>query len=345
MPKKRKPSPSDMRALVQALRQVGASVEVSSADLEVQVGAGRGVTVRPVVRSVLSAGRAADVVRTLERVGGVVPAVIAPKIPAPAREVLNEAGVGWFDRRGHVRLVAPGLLIDTDVPPALDGATSPAFPAGRTGLGAAVSLLITAASPGGDDWAAIAPTVTEVADLSGVAVSGASTALKTFRTLGYLDGDGRPVVPDLFWATAEHWARRWVSLARPVDSDPRLAVQLGANLDDLGQGGWCLGGDAAAAAWGAPIVGGDVGARQWYVPTDDVLDTLRWTLGEIDPGGRAADLVAVAPTPAVCRRRVDRSVGAPVEPLAAAALDLALDQARGPETLEQWEPDAGVRVW
>jgi hypothetical protein len=59
----------------------------------------------------------------------------------------------------------------------------------------------------------------------------------------------------------------------------------------------------------------------------------------------AAALVAVAPTPVICGYRVDRGIGAPVEPLVAAALDLALDQARGPETLEQWDPAAGRRVW
>ena len=180
---------------------------------------------------------------------------------------------------------------------------------------------------------------------SGVAVSGASTVLKTLRALGYLNGDGSPVVPDLFWATTEHWAPRWVGLAQPIDADPRLIAELGANLDDLDQLGWCVAGDAAAAAWQAPIVGGDMGARQWYVPSLDALDMLRWTLGEPAPGERALDLVAVAPTPVVCRRRADRGIGVPVEPLVAAALDLSLDQARGHETLEQWEPDSGHRVW
>jgi hypothetical protein len=194
-------------------------------------------------------------------------------------------------------------------------------------------------------WHSIAPTTTEIANLSGVATSGASTALKTFRDLGYLNGDGSPVVPDLFWATVEHWAPRWVSLAKPVDADHKLLAQLDANLDDLDALGWCVAGDVAAAAWHAPSVGGDIGARQWYVPSADVLDTLRWTLGEPVPGQRAAAFVAVAPTSVICRRRADRAIGVPVEPLVGAALDLALDQARGHETLEQWDPDSGHRVW
>jgi hypothetical protein len=173
----------------------------------------------------------------------------------------------------------------------------------------------------------------------------ASTVLKTFRALGYLNGDGGPVVPDLFWATVEHWAPRWVGLAQPIDADRRLVAELDANLDNLDRLGWCVAGDAAAAAWQAPIVGGDIGVLQWYVPSLEALDTLRWTLGEPAPGERAAAFVAVAPTPVVCRRRADRGVGVPVEPLAAAALDLSLDQARGHEILEQWQPDPEHRVW
>ena len=182
-------------------------------------------------------------------------------------------------------------------------------------------------------------------ELAGVAVSGASTSLKTFRQLGYLNGDGSPVVPDLFWATVDHWTPRWVPLAKAIDSDAGLLERLDANLDDLDVRGWCLGGDHAAAAWHAPIVGGDIGPRQWYVPTADVLDALRWTLGEAPPGQAPADYVAVAPTPVVCHRRVRLGPAEPIEPLVAAALDLALDQARGPETLEAWEPDNGRRVW
>jgi hypothetical protein len=272
--------------------------------------------------------------------------VIADKIPGPARVVLTKAGVGWFDRRGHVRLGGPGLLIDADVPAGSASAPPPTFPSGRTGVGSAVALLVARAAAADDHaWETVAPTVTEIADLAGVAVSGASTALKTFRQLGYLNGDGSPVVPDLFWATVEFWSHPWVSLAQPIDADGGLAADLGANLDDLNRTGWCLAGDAAAAAWHAPIVGGDIGARQWYVPSLDAVDTLRWTLGEPGAGERASAYVWVAPTPVVCRRRVDRGVSVPVEPLAAAALDLALDQARGQESLDQWVPESGHRVW
>jgi len=334
------------REVMDVLRQLGVAVTDSVEGLEVAVGDGPAVLVRPVWRSVLSAGRAEDAIRAVRDGAPGTPMVIADKIPAPAREALTNAGVAWFDRRGHLRLTGDGLLIDADVPSPVAAPPRPTFPSGRTGVGTAVALLVARAAAANESaWKAAAPTVTEIAALAGVAVSGASTALKTFRQLGYLNGDGSPVVPDLFWATVEHWAPQWVGLARPIGSDPRLVERLDANLDHVDRLGWCLAGDAAAAAWHAPIVGGDVGARQWYVPSLDVLDTLRWTLGEPATGEAAADYVAVAPTPVVCRRRVDRGVSAPVEPLAAAALDLALDQARGQESLDQWEPDTGHRVW
>ncbi len=327
------------------LRRLGVAVTESEAGLEVAVGGGPTLLVRPVRRSVLSAGRAQDAIRAVGHGDG-IPLVIADKIPAPAREVLSDSGVGWFDRRGHLRISGPGLLLDADVPPPPAEAARPTYPSGRTGVGTATALLVALAQTADDvPWNAVAPTVTDTARLAGVAVSGASTTLQTFRQLGYLNGDGSPVVPDLFWATVEHWSPQWVSLARPIDCDTRLLERLGANLDDFDQLGWCLAGDAAAGAWHAPIVGGDVGARQWYVPSPDVLDTLRWTLGEPTAGQPAGDYVAVAPTPVLCRRRVDRGVAAPVEPLAGAALDLVLDQARGAESLEGWEPEVGHRVW
>lgn len=32
--------------------------------------------------------------------------------------MLNDAGIGWLDRRGHLRLVTDSLFIDTDIVPA-----------------------------------------------------------------------------------------------------------------------------------------------------------------------------------------------------------------------------------
>ena len=303
MPRAKQSSVKGSSDFVRALRRLGVTASESPAGLEVSVGDGAVVLVRPVTRSVLSAGRAQDVARAVADEGPGVPVVIAEKIPAAARDVLTSAGVGWFDRRGHLRVHAAGLLIDADVPAASAKVPRVIFPSGRTGVGTALALLVAASLPGGDDWSSVSPTVSEIADLAKVAVSGASTALKTFRSLGYLNGDGSPVVPDLFWATVEHWAPQWVGLAQPVDGDPGLVARLDANLDDLDELGWCVAGDAAAAAWHAPTVGGDVGARQWYVPVarrarhvalDPRRDQHRRARGRLRGGGSDAGGVPLA---------------------------------------------------
>ncbi|MBU6215903.1 MAG: hypothetical protein KGR17_04805, partial [Acidobacteria bacterium] len=42
--------------------------------------------------------------------------VVADRISEPGRGVLRDAGWGWLDRRGHVRLWASGARIDSAVP-------------------------------------------------------------------------------------------------------------------------------------------------------------------------------------------------------------------------------------
>ena len=324
------------RDLAEALKSLGVTVIINvDGQLSVAVSGGRPIVFRPVERSVLSAGRAVEIVRSLESGGNVV--VIADKIPAPAREELTTAAVSWFDRRGHIRIMAEGLLIDAGVAAARAEPAPARFPNGRTGVGVALALLNEPKNP---------PAAAEIAALAGVALSGVTASLRTFRKLGLIHTDGAPVIPDLFWATSEHWHPRWVAVAAPVDSDELLIERAEANFDDLDRAGWCLAGDSAASAWNAPIIGGDIGARYWYVPNEEVSNHLRWVLGEPTGAATAADFIAVAPTLAVCRlRRLLHDRVEPVEPLVAAALDLALDSARGTESLHNWNPDQQARVW
>jgi len=39
--------------------------------------------------------------------------LVADRISIPARDVLSSSGIGWSDRRGHIRLRGRGLLIDS----------------------------------------------------------------------------------------------------------------------------------------------------------------------------------------------------------------------------------------
>jgi hypothetical protein len=47
---------------------------------------------------------------------GVVPILVADEVPDPVRRDLDQRNVGWLDRRGHLRLSAPGLVVDAEVP-------------------------------------------------------------------------------------------------------------------------------------------------------------------------------------------------------------------------------------
>jgi hypothetical protein len=47
---------------------------------------------------------------------GVVPILVADEVPASMRTDLHEHGISWLDRRGHLRLTAPGIFVDADVP-------------------------------------------------------------------------------------------------------------------------------------------------------------------------------------------------------------------------------------
>ena len=75
--------------------------------------------------------------RSLPR--GTVPILVSEKITAEARKVLDEAGWSWFDRRGHIRLRAPGVRVNAGVPPETEGSTvrhTGAPLAGRAGISA-----------------------------------------------------------------------------------------------------------------------------------------------------------------------------------------------------------------
>lgn len=98
------------------------------------------------------------------------------------------------------------------------------------------------------------------------------------------------------------------------------------------------------------MLSGDA-APDFYVPDMGTLRLARTLLGDAEFGGHACT-VAVAPAPFVCQHRYDRThvfnnaflAPSPV----VAALDLAVDPARGRETLKVWSrnlPKEVRRVW
>jgi hypothetical protein len=314
----------DLDDLAAALGHVGARVD--------QVGrpAADSLLVRPgpggpaVAVRVRGAARAdpARVARLVEgdRAGGragAVTVVVADLVPDRSRDLLRAAGWGWFDRRGSLRVQAPGLVIDTRVPAAVRPAVTgrPAI-SGRGGTTWAAALLLEAGR---------APVLREVARRSGLAPSTLAAAGRPVRQAGLVDTSGRGRLPELFWALAEAWRPAWTPVATVPPGGAAGAVTAG----------W-----EAARLHGAPVGALTDEPADAYVETPDELARVVRECRRCHPE-LAAARVAVAPTPLVLSTAMRESGAAPgglvVHPLFA-ALDLA-DRPGGADVLARWQPE------
>ena len=268
--------------------------------------------------------------------------VIADRIAADAKRSLRDAGVNYFDRRGELRIVSPPLFVDMLVESALPLADSRSGPLdSQVAKEVSIACLLTPDQPHG---------VREIARYIDRAPSAVSNAMAGLRGDGLLTSAGESMVPDLFHALLMVWRRRAILLAALPGTGTREAKRLGLGLDEPESStGWALTDTRAAASWGIPIVAGGDYPPDFYVPSDFALRAARSHLGEAtDPSSRACT-VAVAPVRLACLRRVDHSHATgerwPVANHIVVALDIAQDRARGPEALEQWQPEGIVRAW
>jgi hypothetical protein len=271
--------------------------------------------------SQVTAARARELVEATADGGALV---VADRITADARALLNAAGWSWLDLRGHLHLRGGGLLIDSAVEAATTSMThrSRSHLRGKAGLAVAYWLC---AHPG----EALSPTG-QSADL-GFAPSTISTATAALADAGLVDEDRRAVQPELFWELAGAWQPQWTWLAaRP---DPEDAPD--------GRRTWVLTGDRVAASQGAPLVTAGEAPLELFVsdPVSVTLATRRY--GSAQPGTGAA-AVAVAPTRQVLTGEGHLD-GWRTAPVLAVALGLAGDPARGREILRDW-PGTG-HVW
>lgn len=254
-------------------------------------------------------------------------ALVADRITSEAREMLDDAGWGWLDRRGHLRLRAPGVLIDTSVEPSAREDAPPREPIrGRAGLAVAYRLLTNPAEP-------ISPTRSSLT----FAPSTISEAVSRLRDTSLLEKDGTPLLPELFWVVADEWRtdRIWLATEPSVDE---------ANGHDLESSGWCVSGTVAAVEWGAPVVSTVGAPPDLYVPGPAALNIAARRYGNARDPYAAAASIAVAPVNDVtAHRERPRSQPWPLAHPVAVALDLAQDRARGREILEDWSPPE--RVW
>jgi len=261
--------------------------------------------------------------------------LVADHITEAARAELTAAGWSWLDRRGHLFLRAPGVMIDRDVGPLPrpnTGTTSEPV-AGASGIAVAYAILLDPAKP------LPVRASRHALGFSPAAISNARAAL---RDAGLLERDGLPVVSELFWALADVWKpeRAWlVNKPKPGDTH--------TNIRDLEQSGWCLTGTAAAVEWGAPVVAVDP-IVDLYVPGPVMVTIAQREYAAARGPADATASIAVAPASLVVNRRLPprRKGRWPLAHPLAVALDLAQDRARGREVLEDWTPPREFRrVW
>lgn len=262
-------------------------------------------------------------------------------ITGPAQEALREAGWGWLDRRGHLFLRGKGIHIDADVSPDHRATAAPhKLISGVAAISWAAALLLSPDDP---------PSMREIARRVSISHSAIVTASKRLRAASLIRADGRPLVPELFWALAEEWHPRPVALAQePPVGDAGAYRALGVNIDEDGPG-WALAGTVGAVTWGAPMAIGSAYPPDFYVPSPTMLRQATRLLGHAPRFEDRACTVAVAPTPLVGTKRHDRNSGEWGHWRFAhglfAALDLAQDRARGTEVLADWNPKDFTRVW
>jgi len=268
--------------------------------------------------------------------------VVAERIAADAKQSLREAGVNYFDRRGELRVVAPPLIVHTNVETTLAAAGIPSGSLdSQVAKEVAIACLLTPDCPHG---------VRRIARYIERAPSAVSKAMARLRDDGLLTSAGEALVPDLFHALLSVWRRRAVLLAALPELGTREARRLGLGLDKPEDStGWALTDTRAAASWGIPIVATGDYPPDFYVPSKSSLRAAHTHLGEATSSALRACTVAVAPVRLACLRRVNhsRTTGEqwPVANHIVVALDIAQDRARGLEALEQWKPEGIARAW
>ena len=142
----------------------------------------------------------ADLRELVERVRGKVPAiVVADRISDAGRAVLRDAGWGWLDRRGHLRVWAPGTRVESPLPMNSSSASRrpPANAWTTVGLEIALVALIQPDEP---------ITARRVAAITGRSVGATHEIIGRFAEAGLIGSQThRPLLPELFWETSAQW--------------------------------------------------------------------------------------------------------------------------------------------
>lgn len=302
------------------------------------------------VKSAVGVGDSGAVIDQLRVYAGEAPALVAAdRIAEGAKERFKDAGIGYYDRRGRLRLVVPGtIIVDAPVRRAVeDSRPSASALRGEAAKEVAIALLSEPQARFG---------VRELARDLGRSPSSISEALRGLQDSGLVTSEREPLIPDLFWELETNWLRRQVPLAgipQPGHEAKTDPLQLGFGSGSAGEEwsldreGWALTDTLGAAAWGMQVVASASYPPDLYVPSPVILQRALATYGRATDLDDRACTVSLAPARFVCRRRFNRpGYTWPVADHVVVALDLAKDQSRGREILDGWKVPEGItRVW
>jgi hypothetical protein len=264
----------------------------------------------------------ADLLALVEERPGRSPAlVVADRISAAGRDVLRAAGWGWLDRRGHVRVWATGVRVESDLPapagaPARRG---PSDPWTTVGLEIALAALLDPDAP---------VTARRVAATIGRSIGATHELIGRFVEVGLVGPKThRPLLPELFWEAAARWPDDgWIGL--PVGLD-EVSARVGAEeLVRVDERAATLGGARLTAV-------GDLPARA-YVASPGALRRAR---SLADRNERTRCWVRTAPVrwlPTNEDHPPDATHAWRVAHPIVCALRLAADPSRGREIVEAW---------
>lgn len=260
--------------------------------------------------------------------------LIADRIVPRVRDQLRDAGWSWLDRRGHLFLLAPGVLIDTAVVP-LDR-VSRVRPVLDTdvGLDVAVAVLTQRHRK---------LSIRALVAFTGRSLGAVHHAIRGLTDDGLIGPDGLPLVPELFWEVSGRW--------QPTRIPLEMAPEPGAAKFDPGSPGegWVLCDTLAANALGAEAVVRGDHPPDFYVPDDRAVRVARQLLGDASTAERRGATVALAPATWTCAHPVNTARHRRMQPTAhpvVVALDLSIDASRGREILDAWTPpEPYARVW
>lgn len=263
----------------------------------------------------------ADLVQLVDHRPGRLPSlVVADRISGPGRDALRAAGWGWLDRRGHLRVWAPGVRIEAPLPHGA-GAARPAPANAWTTVGLEIAL-----------FALLEPdqpvTARRVSARTGRSVGAVHELIGRFGEIGLIGRKThRPLLPELFWELAAQW---------PDDGWVGLPVTLAELSERVDVDGLVRVDERAATLGGARIAAaGDLPARCYLTAPS----ALRRARALVDRDRPVRCWVRAAPVRWLPRNEEHPPDAAHpwhvAHPLVC-ALRLARDPARGREIVDQW---------